>query len=111
MNRLYQWLYERAMSFRSHRAEGGITRRTEVTIHECERTTLLVARSATGDTTCPLCGQPVDRTGLADALHPIHSVPQALTPDSNNAPPLAGQTNDPQRPGSETLRVLPRRLR
>ncbi len=58
MNRLYQWLSERASSFRSDSSGGGTSRtvRTEVTV-ERQGMTLLVGGAAAGFDTCPLCGQ------------------------------------------------------
>jgi hypothetical protein len=58
MNRLYQWLFERASFFRSDRSDQGMSRtiRTETTV-ERESTTLLVDGSAaSGFDICPLCG-------------------------------------------------------
>jgi len=58
MNRLYQWLSERASSFRSDSSGRGTSRtvRTEVTV-ERQGMTLLVGGAAAGFDTCPLCGQ------------------------------------------------------
>jgi hypothetical protein len=58
MNRLYQWLSERASSFRSDTTDRGTSRtiRTEVTV-ERQGMTLLVGGAAAGFDNCPLCGQ------------------------------------------------------
>ena len=58
MHRLYQWLTQRASSFRSDTSDGGTSRtvRTEVTV-ERQGTTLLVGGVAAGFDNCPLCGQ------------------------------------------------------
>jgi hypothetical protein len=57
MNRLYQWLSERASFFHSERSGGGAshTIRTEVTV-QWEGITLLVGGAAAGLDACPLCG-------------------------------------------------------
>jgi hypothetical protein len=57
MNRLYQWLTERASFFRSDRSDQGMSRtvRTEVTVQQ-ERMTLMVDGAAAGFDICPLCG-------------------------------------------------------
>jgi hypothetical protein len=58
MNRLYQWLSERASIFRSGTPGKGVSHivRTEVTV-ERRGTTLLVGDMAAADfDTCPLCG-------------------------------------------------------
>ena len=56
MGRLYQWLSERASSFRTDRPGHGTIRtvRTEVRV---ERQGLLVGGSGVGLDICPLCGQ------------------------------------------------------
>ena len=56
-NRLYQWLAERASSFRSGTPGRGAKRtvRTEVTVQR-EAVTLLFGDAAVGFDTCPLCG-------------------------------------------------------
>ncbi len=58
MNRLYQWLSQRASSFRSDTSSRGTSRtvRTEVTV-ERQGMTLLMGGSAAGFDNCPLCGQ------------------------------------------------------
>jgi len=58
MNRLYQWLFERARVFRSDTSDRGTSRtvRTEVTV-ERQGMTLLVGGAAAGFDNCPLCGQ------------------------------------------------------
>jgi hypothetical protein len=58
MNRLYQWLSERASFFRSEKPSRGTSRtvRTEVTV-ERQGMTLLVGGVAAGFDLCPLCGQ------------------------------------------------------
>ncbi len=61
MNRLYQWLQERATSFRTVK-QGTQPRRlmrTQVTVEEQQRTVLLSMPSVAGVCLCPLCGHPV----------------------------------------------------
>jgi hypothetical protein len=57
VNRLYQWLCERASFFRSETSDQGTSRtvRTEVTV-EREAITLTVGGAAAGLDICPLCG-------------------------------------------------------
>lgn len=66
VNRLYQWLRERATHCppRKGEREPPRTTRTEVTVYEDQRTVLLagtvaVAGLAAGLERCPLCGQPL----------------------------------------------------
>ena len=61
MNRLYQWLHERATFFRAESREGDGRRmvRTEVTVEEEERTVMLSVSTVGGVCLCPLCGNPV----------------------------------------------------
>ena len=58
MNRLYQWVSQRASFFRSDSSGRGTTRtvRTELTV-ERQGMTLLVGGTAAAFDTCPLCGQ------------------------------------------------------
>ena len=58
MHRLYQWLTQRASSFRSDTSDRGTSRtvRTEITV-ERQGMTLLVGDAAAGFENCPLCGQ------------------------------------------------------
>lgn len=102
------------MSFHSQRVEGEVTRRTEVTVHERERTLVLVSGGVPDGASCPLCGQPVGPGAPAHALHPVHSLTQAPAAGLNEAPPLAGESKGPQLlgPAKHTeSTVLPRRLR
>ena len=58
MTRLYQWLRERAMFFRTEsRVDGSRIVRTEVTVHEEQRRAVLFS-STPG--MCPLCGNPLN---------------------------------------------------
>jgi hypothetical protein len=58
MNRLYQWVSQRASFFRSEPFGRGTSRtvRTEVTV-ERQGMTLLVGGAAASFDVCPLCGQ------------------------------------------------------
>jgi hypothetical protein len=58
MNRLYQWVSQRASFFRSDVSGRGTNRtvRTEVTV-ERQGMTLLIGGAASGFENCPLCGQ------------------------------------------------------
>lgn len=61
MNRLYQWLQERATSLRTG-SQGNAPRRmmrTEITVEEQQRTVLLSLPTFAGICLCPLCGHPV----------------------------------------------------
>jgi len=113
VNRLYQWLHERASFFRSVSvdSEPHRTRRTEVTVQERQRTVFLTGGAMGDNKTCPLCGQPLDLDGCVDTVQPLHSLDQAKRPGSKTTPPIAGETIGPQSLGPEKLRVLPRRLR
>ena len=58
MQRIYQWLSQRASFFHSQTSGRGTSRtvRTEVTV-ERQGMTLLVGGTAAGFDNCPLCGQ------------------------------------------------------
>jgi len=108
------------MSFRTQGVEGEVTRRTEVTVHERERTLVLVSGGVAEGGMCPLCGQPVGSGDPAHALHTVHSLTQAPAAGLNEAPPLVGEGTGPQLLGpTKSLKstnatestVLPRRLR
>jgi hypothetical protein len=57
MNRLYQWLSERASLFRSNRSDPGMRRtvRTEVMVQQ-EGVSLTLSGAVAGLDVCPLCG-------------------------------------------------------
>jgi hypothetical protein len=59
VNRLYQWLHERATFFRTEVRESDTRRivRTQVTVEEQQRTMLLPLTAMDGVCLCPLCGQ------------------------------------------------------
>jgi hypothetical protein len=119
VNRLYQWLRKRAISFRVLGLDGEpiITRRTEITVQEHQRTVLLTGSAGVDDAICPLCGQPIDLDGCVDALHAMPSIAQvkvpggATRPAREIGPAVAAETLDPPSVGSEKLRVVSRRLR
>jgi|SRR5208337_3434690 len=69
MQRLYQWLSERASFFRyDPSGHGASTVRTETTVRR-EGITLLIGSATTGSLdTCPLCGHKL-APGQASALH------------------------------------------
>jgi hypothetical protein len=58
MNRLYQWLIDRASFFRSVRSShgNGRTIRTEVTVERQSTAVLIGGAAVVGFDTCPLCG-------------------------------------------------------
>ena len=62
VKRLYQWLQNRARSFRvvARAGQGRRTVRTLVTVEEQQRTVLLSVATRDGVCVCPLCGKPVN---------------------------------------------------
>jgi len=73
VNRLYQWLSQRASSFRSETADRGTSRtvRTEVTVQQQGMTLLVGDAADAGFHTCPLCGTelvPVHAAQIRDRL-------------------------------------------
>lgn len=76
MNRLYQWLQERATSFRTvtRTSEPRRRMRTQVTVEEQQRTVLLSLPSVAGLCLCPLCGHPVQDASVVTLEHPqVHA--------------------------------------
>jgi len=73
MQRLYQWLCERASFFRSDVVGQGTSRtvRTETTVRREGVTLLLASGAALGLDVCPLCGSKLPLEQSEQARHPL----------------------------------------
>jgi uncharacterized Zn finger protein (UPF0148 family) len=86
MNRLYQWLSERARFFRSDTSDQGMRRtvRTEVTV-EREGMTLMMGGTAAGFDICPLCGNKLTPSQTEQATAPRQKENQVKDTNDNLA--------------------------
>ena len=86
MNRLYQWLSERASFFRSDKSDQVMRRtvRTEVTV-EREGMTLMVGGAAAGLDFCPLCGNKLAPPQTVLASAPLQEENQVKETNNNLA--------------------------
>lgn len=77
MNRLYQWLHDRAITLRAETVTRSEQRtvRTEITMREQERTVLVSGGNTLDGASCPLCGRLFESGAQADQATPFQSGP------------------------------------
>ena len=93
MTSLYQWLQDRATSFRALSAwSQRETRRTEITVQVDERTLVVCSHGPPGMAVCPLCGQSLLTPAPTQGLSTLRS---DVSPDGGRSERLEAASVKP----------------